>query len=43
MSKKGKRIDAKQATFDFDAPNQEYETLLVKLTAAPEKIHQGES
>ena len=43
MSKKGKRIDTKQAAFDFDAPIQEYEALRVKLTAAPEKNLQCES
>jgi hypothetical protein len=37
MSKKRRKIDNNQKSFDFDAPIQEYETLRVKLLAGPEK------
>ena len=43
MSKKAKKIDANQQSFDFDSPLQEYEDLRVKLLAGPEKPKHVES
>lgn len=43
MSKKGIRIDRDQQALDFDTPIAEYESLRVKLLAAPEVRRRMES
>ncbi|NPU84407.1 MAG: hypothetical protein HPY65_07945 [Syntrophaceae bacterium] len=43
MSKKRMKLDPNQRSFDFDTPIQEYESLRVKLLAAPEKSGRMES